>query len=102
MFRPIGACSGIGEPDCGDERRMAMRRLLTAVVAAGLLAGCSSSSAPRASQASTTSRARPARAIGASTPSPRESAVALSHQLLDEAVLPPGARRTDAPLPRML
>jgi len=79
-----------------------MRRLLTAVVAAGLLAGCSSSSAVSASQASTTTRARPVVPVAAPAPSPRRVATRLAHRLLGEAVLPPDARRTASSLPKLL
>ena len=76
-----------------------MRRLLTAFAVAGLLVACSSTShaAAPGPSSTTTSTTRPV-----SVASPRSVGVALSHRLLIDAVLPPGARPTDTPLPTAL
>jgi hypothetical protein len=79
-----------------------MRRLLTAVLVAGLLVGCSSTSVPGASRPSTTTRARSAVPVAASAPTPREAAIALTRRMVGEALVPAGSRRTATALPKML
>jgi hypothetical protein len=80
---------------------MGRRGFVVVLLALAVGAGCSSSTAPRASQATTTTRATPARTV-APAPSPRQRATALTQRLSGVAVLPPGARRTETPLPQIL
>jgi len=78
---------------------MGRRGFVVVLLAVVPAAGCgASSSAPRATQTTTTTR----RAVPVAVPSPRAAAIALSHRLLGEAVLPVGARRTDAHLPKLM
>jgi hypothetical protein len=78
-----------------------MRLLPVITVVSVLAVGCSSSSPPRAAQPSTTSRPD---ATGSTAPatrpasSPEADAVALVSRMLDDAVLPAGARRTEITL----
>ena len=69
-----------------------VRAGLAVAVIGGLLVGCSSSHHSTAGQAPTATR--PA--------TPREAAITLAHRMIEEAVLPPGARPSDAPLPALL
>ena len=82
---------------------MTGRRLLGAVIVAVLAAGCGSASPPAASSStpgsSTSTTVRTSAAVRTAAPSPKHAAVALANRLAGEAVLPPGAVRTSAPLP---
>jgi hypothetical protein len=90
------------EPIAPSERQMHMgnlgKTLASVVVAAAVAAGCSSSNHAGAPASSTT---RPAAKVGTSM-SPKQAAVALGKRMLGEAVLPPGAQVSSAPLPAVL
>ncbi len=88
---------------------MVVKRVACAL-AVGMLAACGSASrqaappsatTPRSSASTTTTVRAPAK-VDPPQPSPQDAAVALANRLADEAILPPGAVRTSAPLPREL
>jgi hypothetical protein len=71
--------------------------LATLAVAAVVAAGCSSTRAAAPTSSTTTPPATKAAAL-----SPKQAAIALGNRMLDEAVLPPGARVSSAPPPAVL
>ena len=88
---------------------MQLRRVSTrpaggiAIAGLLLLAACSSGNGGGGSAASTTTRV-PAGATSAETAAvtPKQVAIALGRRMLDEAVLPAGARVSSAPAPKLL
>ena len=77
-------------------RNLAMT-LATVAVAAAVAAGCSSTRTAAPTSSTTTPPAAKAAAL-----SPKQAAIALGNRMLDEAVLPPSARRSHASPPAVL
>jgi hypothetical protein len=91
------------EPDGLWDRQTRMRNLggtlLLAALVAVVAAGCSSNRS--AAPPTTSSTTVPSATVKASL-TPKQSALALGARMLDEAVLPSGARRSTAPAPAVL
>ena len=96
-----------------DERALSLR-LVAAVAVVPLAAGCSSGARSPKRSRGTASASRPRRPPppprrpprpryrAGHDVTPKQAATALAHRLVGEAVLPPGARPSDAPLPEIL
>jgi hypothetical protein len=80
-------------------KRVACSMFVAALAACGSASPRAASPAPTTPRSSTSTTVRTRAKVDPAAPEPKGAAVTLANRLADEAVLPPGAVRTSAPLP---